>query len=75
MPSEPEEAPDVELGAVVRAERLRFHRRPDAEVRVRGEGAVSESERHNLPDPVEPGVDYRDVRVAWRAAGRVKPTS
>jgi hypothetical protein len=32
---------------------------------------ASGSERKNLPDEVEPGVTYRDVRVRWRAAARL----
>jgi hypothetical protein len=73
--------PDVEIGASVRAKRLRFHERPATEVRLHGE--VTErgrrdpfvtadgSERENLPDEVEPGVDYEDVRVRWHAAARL----
>ena len=70
------ERPDVEIGAVVRAKRLRFKRVPDTEVSFPGDPAPeagSGSERENLPDEVEPGVTYRDVRVAWRAAARIKP--
>jgi hypothetical protein len=33
---------------------------------------VSGSERHNLPDEIEPGVTYRDVRVRWRAAAKLR---
>jgi hypothetical protein len=67
--------PDVEIGAVVKAKRLRFKRVPDTEVRFPGEAGSETSsgtERENLPDQVEPGVDYRDVRVRWRAAARIK---
>jgi hypothetical protein len=63
--------PDVEIGASVRARRLRFRSRPRAEVEVRGAETESGSERENLPDEVEPGVDYEDVRVRWRAAARL----
>jgi hypothetical protein len=65
-----DEQPDIEIGAVVKAKRLRFHKKPEAEVRVEGQGG-SGSERENLPDTVEPGVTYRDVRVAWHAAARL----
>jgi hypothetical protein len=41
------------------------------EVRIEGEGG-SRSERENLPDEVEPGVTYRNVRVGWRAGARVR---
>jgi hypothetical protein len=80
--------PDVEIGAVVRADKLRFNRSPETEVEVHGESQMDErlaeeldrvevdtttgSERHNLPDEVEPGVTYRDVRVQWRAAAKLK---
>jgi hypothetical protein len=79
--------PDVEIGAVAHAKRLRFKRKPEVEVRtyahteidpaleehprVEGEGE-SRSERHNLPDEVEPGVTYRDVTVGWRAKARLR---
>ena len=70
------ELPDVELGAVVRAKSLRFERVPDVDVDFTGDTPreqVSGSERENLPDEVEPGVTYRDVRVRWRAAARIEP--
>lgn len=80
--------PDVEIGAAARAKKLRFKRKPRVEVnthaeseidpelaremdRVEGEGG-SHTERENLPDEVEPGVTYRDVRVRWHAAARLK---
>ena len=62
--------PDIEIGAVVKAKRLRFNKKPETEVRVEGEGG-SGSERENLPESVEPGVTYRDVRVAWHASARL----
>jgi hypothetical protein len=68
------EQPDVEIGAVVKAKRIRFNKKPQADVEVHGEPGVeggSGSARENLPDTVEPGVTYRDVRVAWRAAARL----
>jgi hypothetical protein len=80
--------PDVEIGAAARAKELRFKRRPRTNVEVYGESHMDErladaieraeidtasgSERHNLPDEVEPGVTYRDVRVRWRAAAKIK---
>jgi hypothetical protein len=82
--------PDVEIGATVRADKLRFKRRPETEVEVHGEAETADrldreldraevettsgSERHNLPDEVEPNVTYRDVRVSWRAAAKIRPT-
>jgi hypothetical protein len=68
------ERPDIEIGAVVKAKRLRFETSPDTEVRFEGEPGVdhvSGSERENLPETVEPGVTYRDVRVRWRAAAKL----
>jgi hypothetical protein len=82
------ERPDVEIGAAARAKKLRFKRRPETEVEVHGESHVDErladeleraeietasgSERHNLPEEIEPGVTYRDVRVRWRAAAKIR---
>lgn len=72
---------DVEIGASVKAKRLRFRERPKTKVELHGEvrepggqgelQTTSGSERQNLPDEVEPGVTYRDVRVRWRAAARL----
>jgi hypothetical protein len=78
--------PDVEIGAVVKARRLRFRRKPETNVefenhtRVRSDDRIedveletdSQSERRNLPDEVEPGVTYRDVEVGWTAQARAK---
>jgi hypothetical protein len=33
---------------------------------------ASGSHRENLPDEVEPGTTYRNVRVGWRAAARIR---
>ena len=73
---------DVEIGASVKAKRLRFREKPTTQVELHGEvtepeghwelETTSGSERQNLPDEVEPGVTYRDVRVRWRAAGRLR---
>jgi hypothetical protein len=72
---------DVEIGASVKAKRLRFREKPKTDVELHGEvrelegrgklQTTSGSERRNLPDEVEPGVTYRDVRVRWRAAARL----
>jgi hypothetical protein len=70
------ERPDIEIGAVVKAKRLRFNKKPRTKVHIEGEPGVdrvSGSERENLPETVEPGVTYRDVRVRWRAAGKLRP--
>jgi hypothetical protein len=73
---------DVEIGAAVKAKKMRFKSRPETDVELRGEvregdqrseiETASGSERRNLPEEVEPGVTYRDVRVRWRAAARIK---
>jgi hypothetical protein len=72
---------DIEIGASVKAKRLRFREKPKTKVELHGElregegrgelQTASGSERQNLPDEVEPGVTYRDVRVRWRAAARL----
>jgi hypothetical protein len=72
---------DVEIGASVKAKRLRFREKPKTKVELHGEvrepdgqgelQTASGSERRNLPEEVEPGVTYRDVRVRWRAAARL----
>jgi hypothetical protein len=72
---------DVEIGASVKAKRLRFRQKPKTKVELHGEvrepegrgelQTTSGSERQNLPDEIEPGVTYRDVRVRWRAAARL----
>jgi hypothetical protein len=79
---------DVEIGAAVKAKRLRFKRKPQVEVDTYAQREVdpqlareidkigaegdSHTERENLPEEVEPGVTYRDVRVRWRAAAKLK---
>lgn len=72
---------DVEIGASVKAKQLRFRQKPKTHVELHGElhepaghgelQTASGSERQNLPDEVEPGVTYRDVRVRWGAAARL----
>lgn len=56
--------PDVLIRATVTAREVRFATRPRTSVRTRGcADTLVVTERVNLPDPVEPGVTYRDVRV------------
>jgi hypothetical protein len=65
---------DIEIGAAVRARRLRFKRKPETHVEFRGEPGVesdSHTERENLPEEVEPGKVYRDVKVGWIAGARI----
>ena len=83
----PPDDPDVEIGATVRARRLRFRKKPQVDVKTRGHVEVhpeladelnlegeggSHAERENLPDEVEPGVNYRNVRVGWRAGAELR---
>ncbi|MCH6162654.1 hypothetical protein [Streptomyces marispadix] len=39
----------------------------------RGRETFSGAERTNLPEPVEPGTDYHDVRVDYRLATALRP--
>lgn len=76
---------DVEIGASVKAKQVRFREKPKTHVELHGElhepegdgelETASGSERQNLPDEVEPGITYRDVRVRWRAAARLKESA
>ena len=83
MTRHPGDEPDIEIGAVVRAKKLRFKSKPktDIEFDDRSETSLegiepeietgSGSKRENLPDEVEPGVTYRDVHVRWGAAAKI----
>jgi hypothetical protein len=74
--SGPSDEPDIEIGAVVRAKKLRFKKTPKTDIRFRGEPEIesgSGSKRENLPDKVEPDVTYRDVHIRWGAAAKLKP--
>jgi hypothetical protein len=55
------------------AAELRFDETPETEIRFFGEPgheSGSGSDRTNLPETVEPGVTYRNVRVDYRLASR-----
>jgi hypothetical protein len=77
--------PDIEIGAVAKAKKVRFNKKPEAEVEFdkRSEAdlediapeiqTTSGSKRENLPDEVEPGVTYRDIHVRWGAAAKIVP--
>jgi hypothetical protein len=71
MPRKAEPPPDIEIGARVKAKKLRFRSVPETEVRL-SDGSRPKSERKNLPERVEPDVTYRDVEVTWRAEARVR---
>jgi hypothetical protein len=67
--------PDVEMRARVRAREVRFECKPEVQMGAYADSpakAEHTSERHNLPDEVEPGVTYRDVEVRWRLAARLE---
>jgi hypothetical protein len=69
-----EEASDVDITTSVKAKVLRFETVPETKVWFEGEPeerSSSETERENLPDEVEPGVDYRDITVRWSARSRI----
>lgn len=58
--------PLVLIRAQAQIRELRFESQPRVEVRTlgcAGLDSVVVTERVNLPDPIEPGVTYRDVRV------------
>lgn len=62
----PGRAPDLLIRATVQARELRFNSEPRARLRVNGcepPASAYVMERTNLPDPVQPGVPYRDVRL------------
>jgi len=77
------DAPAIDIQADVKAKAVRFNEAPEAEAEFSGETvdrtsedqpeieAGSTTERENIPDEVEPGVTYRDVRIRWRAAAKV----
>ena len=83
--SRPSDEPDIEIGAVVSAKKLRFKKTPKTNVEftkeseVDLEGATPEietasgSKRENLPDEVEPNKTYRDVVIRWGAAAKIRP--
>jgi hypothetical protein len=84
MSRRPSDEPDIEIGAVVRAKKLRFRKVPKTNVEfdkrseARLEGVAPEiesgsgSKRENLPEEVEPNKTYRDVVIRWGAAARLK---
>jgi pyruvate/2-oxoglutarate dehydrogenase complex dihydrolipoamide acyltransferase (E2) component len=69
--------PDIEFSANVKARELRFEEEPQTEVRFWGHPerkSVSANERKNLPEKVQQGVTYRDVRVQSRIASELVAT-
>lgn len=73
-PQRPAAEADVEVNATVVAAELTFHDGPRTRVESFAEPdgeSGSGSDRYNLPDRVEPGVTYRDVRVDYRLASKL----
>jgi hypothetical protein len=70
-----ERPPDVEIAASVKADELRFERKPEIDVVPYANAPASverESERRNLPSEVEEGVTYRRVSVRWAIGVRLE---
>ncbi|KEI43245.1 hypothetical protein GU90_17235 [Saccharopolyspora rectivirgula] len=68
--------PDISFESTVNADELRFDEAPRTSVEFTGQAAddsISHSVRKNLPDPVQPGVTYRDVRVDYEILARLRP--
>src|SRR5918994_4452932 len=77
------DAPAIDIQADVKAKAVRFNQAPEAEAEFSGEAvdrtsedqpeieAGSITERENIPEEVEPGVTYRDVRIRWHAAAKI----
>jgi hypothetical protein len=66
---------EIEVGAVVKAKAIRFDKVPETKISFPEsdqERSGSNTERENLPDEVEPGVTYRDVKVRWNAGAAVR---
>lgn len=67
LPANPSiETADIAITARVRAESLRFDVVPNPKVNFPGQperNTVWEAERENLPNPVEPGITYRDIGI------------
>jgi hypothetical protein len=71
------ERPDIDIHVGVKAKKLRFEQVPESEVEFWGDpgvDSVSGSERENLPDEVDAGRTYKDIKVRWRAAARIRET-
>ncbi|GLY79428.1 hypothetical protein [Actinoallomurus iriomotensis] len=66
---------DIVFTATVRAEELRFHAVPDTSVEFTGDAdaeSTSGSVRTNLPDQVAESVVYRDVRIDYAIAAKLR---
>lgn len=66
--------PDLEITVGVRADEVRFDRKPEVRLGAHADApasAKSTVERTNVPDEVEPGTTYCNVAVRWRFAARL----
>jgi hypothetical protein len=66
--------PDVAIEASVAADEVRHLEVPRVTLRITGTGDAQSDEggtRQNLPDRVEPGRSYRNVRASRLLAGRL----
>ena len=66
--------PDIEFGARVDAEELRFGEAPETQVEFFGTPryeARHGDRRTNLPEEVEAGRNYRNVRIDYRLATKL----
>lgn len=69
---------DISITAQVRAKEVRFKRKPGTETRFWGNqelDTVSGTERENIPYEVQPGVEYRDVKVRLLISGELDASS
>ena len=69
---------DISITAQVRAKEVRFERKPNTETRFWGEqelDTVSGTQRENIHHEVQPGVEYRDVRVRLLISGELDTDS
>jgi hypothetical protein len=66
--------PDIDVFTSVKAKKMKFGKVPKTRHWFEGDpGHESRSKvvKENLPDEVEPGVTYRDVKVEWTAVSRI----
>lgn len=72
-PRRPEPA-DLDFTATVEAKELHFYQVPQTSVVFTGEPdhqSASGCDRTNLPDRVQEGVSYHDIRVEYRLVSRL----
>jgi hypothetical protein len=65
---------DIDIHTSVRARELKFGKVPKTRVWFEGDpdhASRSTVERENLPEEVEAGVTYRNVKVGWTALSRI----